>query len=777
MKLAGLHGALWIFPYLVFFCVPSSTTAQTPAPSALTWNNSLKEALVEAKRKKKPVVINFANDGTPASKRMSEETLTNPEIQGLLKDCILVRVDPEESEETRKVAEKIKLSDCPSICVMNYGGEVVAGKEGFMDAPKLKEYLGKVLGVFRKYEIGYEEARLLTLDPVMMIFRKPPRVNVHLFSMAAGQFSVFNSEDVSIKKDGTILEKSRTVSFVYSSKVGGPPKTEAYYNSFYEKFSFTSVRIFHRMGFGRYVDVSLARDENLYTDEPIYTDARKVTLDLPPLEDGDLVDVSITRESRPYLPQHAFYQWHSGAFLGLKSTLNLVLYPELEMIRKTQSEEDRVTEQGMPDGKNLWRLQSDNSKIKFPVVFGLPEYESGEDYTFATKLTWNDVGAWFTQLCNGRDKLPEEARKRVEDLKQQFPDQKDLLRELHKWVTRDVRYVSVSLGLSSHQPHTAAETLANRYGDCKDQAFLLKTLCQEAGIDASLILLRTGYDRSIQNVPSPFWFNHCIMEATVNGEKIYLDPSYGVAPLGYLSVMCAKAQALRVGATTSELIRLPDYQDSGEGSYSKLSIHLNDTNDADIYHEIIASGPVAQMRKWSMGKQSSKKIRRQTEEACKEAGQKMVSLAFTDPEDKGDAFQWKMRYTAPQFAQKVAADYSISIAHPAGEEEKLDFVALLKEKRTDPYFFPPTDTTTEITEVTLPDKAVIKQNLAPVEIKTPFLIFTRTVETRGRKITVTDKQRFIGVRLPATESAQVLDAFQKRQDALDAHLIVTLDNQ
>ena len=40
----------------------------------------------------------------------------------------------------------------------------------------------------------------------------------------------------------------------------------------------------------------------------------------------------------------------------------------------------------------------------------------------------------------------------------------------------EIRYYSVSLGESSHRPHTPAEVLRNRYGDCKDKSLLLVTI-------------------------------------------------------------------------------------------------------------------------------------------------------------------------------------------------------------------------------------------------------------------------------------------------------------
>ena len=55
-------------------------------------------------------------------------------------------------------------------------------------------------------------------------------------------------------------------------------------------------------------------------------------------------------------------------------------------------------------------------------------------------------------------------------------------RLLYEWVTQKVRYVAVSIGSGALTPTPAAETIRNRYDDCKAHVALLAALLAAKGI-------------------------------------------------------------------------------------------------------------------------------------------------------------------------------------------------------------------------------------------------------------------------------------------------------
>lgn len=106
-------------------------------------------------------------------------------------------------------------------------------------------------------------------------------------------------------------------------------------------------------------------------------------------------------------------------------------------------------------------------------------------------------------------------------------------RRLHRWVARNVHYVSVRLkSMDSWAPHSAARVLGNGYGDCKDQIALLAALLRARGISSEPVLI--NIDRSFEPLPlaTPLAFDHCILY--LPEFDVYADPTNPYADLGEL---------------------------------------------------------------------------------------------------------------------------------------------------------------------------------------------------------------------------------------------------
>jgi transglutaminase-like putative cysteine protease len=93
-----------------------------------------------------------------------------------------------------------------------------------------------------------------------------------------------------------------------------------------------------------------------------------------------------------------------------------------------------------------------------------------------------------------------------------------------RFVQDEVRYLGMEMGRNSHAPHPPAEVLARRFGDCKDKALLLATLLRDLGFQARPVLVRTVSRRGLDAwAPTPFAFDHAIVEAHVDGRTLWVD--------------------------------------------------------------------------------------------------------------------------------------------------------------------------------------------------------------------------------------------------------------
>lgn len=144
---------------------------------------------------------------------------------------------------------------------------------------------------------------------------------------------------------------------------------------------------------------------------------------------------------------------------------------------------------------------------------------------FTEFASWSDVAAWASNLFEAsapKDGEFQDVVKRIKAL----PSEPVRAMAALEFVQSQIRYFSVALGESSHRPTQPDEVLRRRYGDYKDKSLLLVTLLRELGITSRPVLLQAGRHGGLEKMlPSPQFFDHAIVEATVGGKPYFLDPT------------------------------------------------------------------------------------------------------------------------------------------------------------------------------------------------------------------------------------------------------------
>ncbi|MGH0032965.1 MAG: DUF3857 domain-containing protein [Myxococcota bacterium] len=153
------------------------------------------------------------------------------------------------------------------------------------------------------------------------------------------------------------------------------------------------------------------------------------------------------------------------------------------------------------------------------------------------------------------------ARDGIEALDHELGLQRGTARErverIHRFVADRVRYVAFEHGTRAVVPHDASETLARRFGDCKDKVALFLALADRARVAAYPVLVAT--DRySLDRLIHPSWryFDHMIVCASVDGDTLCIDLTDPYSVTGDLPVSIGGAVALplRPDAARPELL-------------------------------------------------------------------------------------------------------------------------------------------------------------------------------------------------------------------------------
>jgi len=107
-----------------------------------------------------------------------------------------------------------------------------------------------------------------------------------------------------------------------------------------------------------------------------------------------------------------------------------------------------------------------------------------------------------------------------------------MARTLYEWVSTNVRYVAVNLGLGAVEPHTAESVLSARYGDCKDHVVLLMALLKARDIDSEPVLINSDDSYALGDPPTLTSLNHVIIY--IPELDLYADSTAAFEPFGAL---------------------------------------------------------------------------------------------------------------------------------------------------------------------------------------------------------------------------------------------------
>jgi hypothetical protein len=177
---------------------------------------------------------------------------------------------------------------------------------------------------------------------------------------------------------------------------------------------------------------------------------------------------------------------------------------------------------------------------------------------------WQAVAQWAAPLFDVNQPPPAEIKSKVEGWLKQFDKPEQRVIAALRFVQQQIRYLGIELGPYSHRPTPPSQTLARRFGDCKDKSLLLHSTLRMMGIDSAVALVNSSARRTLDDYePSPGAFDHAIVQARIGDRTLWLDATMesqrgNVA--AYYDPPFERALVLRADASSLETIPQTDLQ-------------------------------------------------------------------------------------------------------------------------------------------------------------------------------------------------------------------------
>jgi tetratricopeptide (TPR) repeat protein len=396
---------------------------------------------------------------------------------------------------------------------------------------------------------------------------------------------------------------------------------------------------------------------------PFYSDLREKHIAVKGLSVGDVLEMLIHWHStQPLVPGQFWYSFNfQRDFIVLHQELHVTI-PRDRVIKCKSSELNPViSEQGsrrvyawtrsVLERKSADEQKKQQDKQTYQLARGnLPS----PDVQISTFQSWDEIGAWYNKLQFDRVKPSAEVRAKAVELTKGAKDDDARLRAIYAYVSTRIRYIGVAFGVGRYQPHSAAEVLANQYGDCKDKHTLMASLLDAVGIRVYPALINSTHTID-PDVPSPSQFDHVITAVPNGSGFLWLDTTPEVAPYGYLLRLLWDKQALMIPADRpSVMVSTPPEPSVRASETFRIDAKLKDNGTLEGKVERTVSGNDAEVLLRSVFRRTPmenwKQVVQQLSYASGFSGE--VSDATASPPDKTDEpFKFSYSYTRKDYPQ------------------------------------------------------------------------------------------------------------------------------
>lgn len=207
--------------------------------------------------------------------------------------------------------------------------------------------------------------------------------------------------------------------------------------------------------------------------------------------------------------------------------------------------------------------------------------------------SWASVGREY--LSRIVEKL--ESDQKVRDLSGQLTTgletRAEKINALVKYLETNCTYKAIEFGVRAQIPNTAAKTLSNRYGDCKDHALLAHQLLKFAGIASNLALVNTEW-KVHKSLPSLGQFNHMILHVPDSTGGRFIDTvDKGNDPARKVPAGLAGKTALILDEGNTRLTLVGPYPPGCSTVRCQRKINLAESGELTITETVALSGYAA----------------------------------------------------------------------------------------------------------------------------------------------------------------------------------------
>ncbi|WP_187263416.1 DUF3857 domain-containing protein [Pontibacter beigongshangensis] len=262
-------------------------------------------------------------------------------------------------------------------------------------------------------------------------------------------------------------------------------------------------------------------------EQKIFDESLTAIIFLEDTRVGDVVEYAITISGKnPVFNDKFFNSFNLQFYDPVDELLVHVVAPEHRKINyklyKTEQKPVVATQNGFTT--YTWHAQNLPAT---PVDEEIPDWYDAYPGVYLSEFaTWEQVAKWTLPLYNQPEKPNKALLALIDSIREEYASDEQRVVAALRFVQDEVRYLGFEAGIGGYKPRAPSEVFSKRFGDCKDKSLLLVTMLRELGIEADPALVSSSNRGQVaQMLPSPYAFNHCIVQVRLWDKQFWYDPT------------------------------------------------------------------------------------------------------------------------------------------------------------------------------------------------------------------------------------------------------------
>jgi hypothetical protein len=394
----------------------------------------------------------------------------------------------------------------------------------------------------------------------------------------------------------------------------------------------------------------------------------------------------------------------------------------------------------------------------------------------STLHSWGPIARHYRKELVPLRGTPDTVKELARDLTRDCKTDREKALAVHRYTARDVRYGRHPSEQMLHTVREPLKMLEDLRGDCKDKSSLMVMMFGELNIPAKIVLVLTAQNGRTPMLPS-LRFDHAIVAADLDGQRIWFDPASGPFSFGDLPQSDQGVKALMLDGDQPSWIDIPEDSPEKQRVQRICKGDLSESGDYQFRAEITAQAERAAFYRTVLQDRSDDHRRRMIQQAVAEErpGTAVDDVEVGDVEDLASNVSYRYRAYLTRWARMIEDLLLFRIPWA----EPIDFSGPVSAaERLQPLQIPPAARLFERHEIDLPASFAGYGLPFDVNLKCPWAEYRCRVECENGQLVCERQMDNLGGIVSAKEFAEFKAFWEEcaRSDRADVVLVRRTDD-